>query len=98
MKRKIVGFIPFIMLFALLLCSSYSTSSARLLPHQKQGEKEVKADRIIQATGLLTDAKEDFSNLMGSEEYCNEKDEECVKRRMIAEAHLDYIYTQHHKP
>lgn len=24
-------------------------------------------------------------------------EEECLKRRMIAEAHLDYIYTQHHK-
>ncbi|XWS66731.1 hypothetical protein CRYUN_Cryun05aG0226000 [Craigia yunnanensis] len=92
MKGKIVGFITFL-LFAFLLCS-YSTS-ARLLP-QKQGEKEFKANGMIQ-TGLLTDAKDDFSNLMGSEE-CYEKDEECQKRRMIAEAHLDYIYTQHHKP
>ena len=25
-------------------------------------------------------------------------DEECSERRMIAEAHLDYIYTQHHNP
>lgn len=31
---------------------------------------------------------------MGIEE-CEEKDEVCLKRRMIAEAHLDYIYTQH---
>lgn len=39
--------------------------------------------------------------LMGTseEEECrDEKDEECMKRRMMAEAHLDYIYTQHHKP
>lgn len=28
-------------------------------------------------------------------EKCEEKDEVCLKRRMIAEAHLDYIYTQH---
>lgn len=27
-----------------------------------------------------------------------QEDEECVKKRMMAEAHLDYIYTQHHKP
>ncbi|XP_022743246.1 putative phytosulfokines 6 [Durio zibethinus] len=93
MKRKIVGFITFL-LFAFLLCS-YSTP-ARLLP-QKQGEKQFKANGMIQA-GLFTDAKEDFSNLMGSSEECYEKDEECLKRRMIAEAHLDYIYTQHHKP
>ncbi|XWS55959.1 hypothetical protein CRYUN_Cryun09bG0044700 [Craigia yunnanensis] len=92
MKGKIVGFITFL-LFAFLLCF-YSTS-ARLLS-QKQGEKEFKANEMIR-DGLLTDAKEDFSNLMGSEE-CYEKDEECLKRRMIAEAHLDYIYTQHQKP
>ncbi|XWS59536.1 hypothetical protein CRYUN_Cryun08bG0130600 [Craigia yunnanensis] len=94
MKTKFIGFIVItFLLFAFLLCS-YSTF-ARLLP-QKQVEKEFKASVITQA-GLLTDTKEDFSNLMGSEE-CYEKDEECLKRRMISEAHLDYIYTQHHKP
>jgi hypothetical protein len=35
---------------------------------------------------------------MGSEECYDEKDEEWSRRRMIAEAHLDYIYTQDHKP
>lgn len=38
---------------------------------------------------------------MGLEECGNEEEEEeeeCVKRRIISEAHLDYIYTQHHKP
>ncbi|KAI8524249.1 hypothetical protein RHMOL_Rhmol13G0135500 [Rhododendron molle] len=35
--------------------------------------------------------------LMGMED-CHGGDEECVKRRMAAEAHLDYIYTQHLKP
>lgn len=35
--------------------------------------------------------------LMGLDE-CKEVDEECLKRRMISEAHLDYIYTQRHKP
>ncbi|KFK33901.1 hypothetical protein AALP_AA5G075600 [Arabis alpina] len=24
-------------------------------------------------------------------------EEECLRRRMITESHLDYIYTQHHK-
>ncbi|CAL1398362.1 unnamed protein product [Linum trigynum] len=50
--------------------------------------------------------EEDFSTLMGAEELentegsvsvCGEKDEDCLARRMVAEAHLDYIYTQHHK-
>ncbi|XVE61538.1 hypothetical protein DITRI_Ditri06bG0048700 [Diplodiscus trichospermus] len=93
MKAKFTGFIITFLLFALLL-GSYSTF-ARLLP-QKQGEREFRANGIIHG-GLSTDKKEDFSNLMGSEE-CYEKDEECLERRMIAEAHLDYIYTQHHKP
>lgn len=35
--------------------------------------------------------------LMGMEE-CEKEDGECLKRRIITEAHLDYIYTQHHKP
>lgn len=33
---------------------------------------------------------------MGMEE-CENEDEECLKRRVLEEAHLDYIYTQHHK-
>ena len=42
-----------------------------------------------------------FSNalqqLMGVE-ACDTGDHECLKRRIISEAHLDYIYTQHHRP
>ncbi|TYH22037.1 hypothetical protein ES288_A04G094700v1 [Gossypium darwinii] len=84
-----MGLSPFFSL--LLVCFS----AQRLLP-QKPGEEELKAKAIIQPA-LSTHAKEDFSDLMGSED-CNEKDEECVKRRMIAEAHLDYIYTKQHNP
>ncbi|KAL1060822.1 hypothetical protein V6Z11_1Z068200 [Gossypium hirsutum] len=42
---------------------------------------------------IQADRKDDFSELMGAEE-CYEKDEECVKRRMMADAHLDIFYTQ----
>ncbi|KAL9322695.1 hypothetical protein ACSQ67_010748 [Phaseolus vulgaris] len=35
--------------------------------------------------------------LLGVED-CNGGDEECLQRRIALEAHLDYIYTQHHKP
>jgi hypothetical protein len=31
-------------------------------------------------------------------EKCDGEDEECLKGRMMAEAHLDYIYTQHVGP
>ncbi|GKD23098.1 putative phytosulfokines 6, partial [Tanacetum coccineum] len=38
-----------------------------------------------------------FDEMMGLE-ACLSGDEECLKRRVLAEAHLDYIYTQQHKP
>ncbi|KAJ9184430.1 hypothetical protein P3X46_004158 [Hevea brasiliensis] len=79
------SFVLLIFLCFLLL----SSASARLLP-PKQDEKEAKDS--------LTGEKDNVSNLMGLEEYeCEEGDEECLKRRMVADAHLDYIYTQHHK-
>ncbi|CAH2074276.1 unnamed protein product [Thlaspi arvense] len=45
-----------------------------------------------------SEVAQELSHLMG-EEKCEESDEECMKRRMITESHLDYIYTQsHNKP
>lgn len=43
------------------------------------------------------EGNDSFEQLMGVED-CENGDEECLKRRIISEAHLDYIYTQHHKP
>ncbi|KAB2046457.1 hypothetical protein ERO13_D01G198300v2 [Gossypium hirsutum] len=93
MKQKIVGFISFLSLAFLLLCCS--STSARLLMqiNHETGEKEVKANEMI----IQADAKDDFSNLIGAEK-CYEKDEECLERRMIADAGLDYIYSQSNKP
>ncbi|WCJ34370.1 Phytosulfokines 2 [Euphorbia peplus] len=71
-------------LFISLLILSSLVSSARHL----QDDREMEITQQI--------ASEDFSQLMGLEE-CEEVDEECLKRRMISEAHLDYIYTQNHK-
>ncbi|KAL3620165.1 hypothetical protein CASFOL_035077 [Castilleja foliolosa] len=39
-----------------------------------------------------------FDKLMGLDEECKNEDEDCLKRRAIEEVHLDYIYTQPHKP
>ncbi|KAB2098175.1 Putative phytosulfokines 6 -like protein [Gossypium arboreum] len=93
MKAKFSGFITFLFLAFLLLCCS-SVSARLLLQIHNHGEKEFKANEMMM---ILADTKDDFSELMGAEE-CYEKDEECVKRRMMADAHLDYIYTQNHKP
>ncbi|KAG4982262.1 hypothetical protein JHK87_027011 [Glycine soja] len=86
------------LLFFVLLLSSF-LASARLLEPLKgprQGEKEVEINEnaFLQSSDEL---KDDMEELMGSEE-CYMKDEECISRRMMVEAHLDYIYTQHHKP
>ncbi|ESR43534.1 putative phytosulfokines 6 [Citrus sinensis] len=83
------------LLFALLLLSYSKSISARPFA-QNQGEMVVKADGITHIS-TFKGVKQDLVNPMGSEE-CSENDEECLKRRMTAEAHLDYIYTQHHKP
>ncbi|XP_015087309.1 putative phytosulfokines 6 [Solanum pennellii] len=72
-----------------LLLISYTTS-ARLLPTINPQE----SNGIISNNPISSQVQEDFNDLMGIEE-CEEKDEICFKRRMIAEAHLDYIYTQH---
>ncbi|MBA0850452.1 hypothetical protein Goshw_029974 [Gossypium schwendimanii] len=94
MKAKFSGFITFLFLAFLLLCSS-SVSARLLLQINNHGEKELKANEMMMM--IQADRKDDFSELMGAE-VCYEKDEECVKRRMMADAHLDYIYTQNHKP
>ncbi|XP_017622694.1 putative phytosulfokines 6 isoform X2 [Gossypium arboreum] len=91
MKQKIIGFISLLSLAFLLLCCF--SASARLLMQINHGEKEFRANEMI----IQADAKDDFSNLIGAEK-CYEKDEECLERRMIADAGLDYIYSQSNKP
>ncbi|XP_049359372.1 putative phytosulfokines 6 isoform X2 [Solanum verrucosum] len=81
--------IVFLLSLMVLLLISYTTS-ARLLPTINSQE----SNGIISNNPISSQVQEDFNDLMGIEE-CEEKDEVCFKRRMIAEAHLDYIYTQH---
>ncbi|XP_009621063.1 putative phytosulfokines 6 [Nicotiana tabacum] len=78
------------LLTLLVLLISYTTS-ARLLPTSSQDNQKIKSNGISYP---ISSQVEDFTDLMGIEE-CEEKDEGCFKRRMVAEAHLDYIYTQH---
>ncbi|CAM8916908.1 hypothetical protein QQ045_032247 [Rhodiola kirilowii] len=89
-----------ILLFLLLIISSLllwstwlggQTLQQDMHQEKKQGEDQYKAGTVEEDDDL------DFEHLMGAEE-CVEGDEFCIKRRMTAEAHLDYIYTQQHKP
>ncbi|KAI4300421.1 hypothetical protein L6164_033804 [Bauhinia variegata] len=83
--------------FLHLLLPPISASARLLLP--KQDKEGIMANDVALARSP-NELKDDMElQLMGLElEECQEKDEECNRRRMISEAHLDYIYTQHHKP
>ncbi|XP_043723771.1 putative phytosulfokines 6 [Telopea speciosissima] len=89
-------------LFLVLVFSRSAVAAARPLTakHGKMVAEMVKVDnKLVQSGVLETEEVDDDSwkNLMGMED-CGNGDEACLKRRMVAEAHLDYIYTQHHKP
>ncbi|KAL0730300.1 hypothetical protein Bca4012_026393 [Brassica carinata] len=74
-------------LFFILLISSTSSSITQ------RGKEDPELNPSVSALPVEDDA---VDKLMGME-YCGEGDEECLRRRMLTEAHLDYIYTQHHK-
>ncbi|KAK6926662.1 Phytosulfokine [Dillenia turbinata] len=58
-------------------------------------EEEARLDEILSLPKI--DEMDSSDYLMGKED-CGKGDEECIKRRIISEAHLDYIYTQHDRP
>ncbi|PSR98341.1 Phytosulfokine-beta like [Actinidia chinensis var. chinensis] len=93
MKQIISKVVIFLTVFLLF---SYSTS-ARLLPSHQEDKLEKANEMITTASSSMNMQEDELLNLMGLEE-CEEKDEDCLKRRVVAEAHLDYIYTQRHKP
>ncbi|KAI3909058.1 hypothetical protein MKW98_011419 [Papaver atlanticum] len=102
MKQSINIYGVLVLLFLLISCFTTTTSGGRLLL-EKQGEDlhDTNLTNGLANTDLLESEEKDTWKLLGMEdchESGDEKEEECLKRRMMAEAHLDYIYTQHHKP
>ncbi|XP_044506763.1 uncharacterized protein LOC123226314 [Mangifera indica] len=81
----------FTALLILMLFIFSSNTSARFIV-QKQGLEGVTGKGIASEV-----SPEQMENLMGIE-TCENEDEECLQRRLISEAHLDYIYTQKLKP
>ncbi|CAN1252482.1 Putative phytosulfokines 6 [Linum perenne] len=59
----------------------------------------IAAARPLAAAAVGDISEESFESesmeLMGMEK-CEKEEDECLERRMISEAHLDYIYTQNH--
>uniref|UniRef100_A0A1J3CC69 Phytosulfokine n=2 Tax=Noccaea caerulescens TaxID=107243 RepID=A0A1J3CC69_NOCCA len=74
-------------LFFIFLISSPSSSAIR------KGKEDPELNPLVAAIPVEDDS---VDILMGMDS-CGEGDEECLRRRMMTEAHLDYIYTQHHK-
>ncbi|KAI3706458.1 hypothetical protein L6452_24219 [Arctium lappa] len=98
MKHSFRGGVPLIIFLSLIAFTQ--TSSARFFNTKPPGESTVKLDESINnSEGSLVDLQtiNYFNEMMGMED-CESRDEECLKRRVLAEAHLDYIYTQHHRP
>ncbi|RDX58037.1 putative phytosulfokines 6, partial [Mucuna pruriens] len=84
------------LLFFLFFLVSSSQLSARPLT-MEQGRNKSKLNQVSGEDFVLELEGGESFKLLGMED-CNNGDEECVQRRMTLEAHLDYIYTQHHKP
>ncbi|XP_057805829.1 putative phytosulfokines 6 [Salvia miltiorrhiza] len=80
--------VALLLILVLLLITTSHTSSRKLASKQ-----EINSNKSV----TEMEDTDSFPNLMGLEE-CGNKDEECLNRRILADAHLDYIYTQHHKP
>ncbi|KAK4281613.1 hypothetical protein QN277_013084 [Acacia crassicarpa] len=81
------------LLFSLLLLFHFSASARLILP--SQDEQGVKA---IDVTNARSNTELNYDVQPVESDECDNEDVECSERRMITEAHLDYIYTQHHKP
>ncbi|KAK2643549.1 hypothetical protein Ddye_025312 [Dipteronia dyeriana] len=80
--------------------SSFTVLPSSDLTYGVPGQEEIKLIKEIPSSQDSLQVMEDIESineLMGME-VCDNEDEECFKRRIISEAHLDYIYTQHHKP
>ncbi|KAI7746649.1 hypothetical protein M8C21_014211 [Ambrosia artemisiifolia] len=75
-----------------------SLTSARFL-HTKPGDNMLTLDESINISGS-EHSLVDLDSFINEGMECGSGDEECLKRRVlaVADAHLDYIYTQHHKP
>ncbi|RCV36453.1 hypothetical protein SETIT_7G320400v2 [Setaria italica] len=102
MKRcsRIFSPLAALALLLLLVCFFHCAAAARLLPAvpplDNQENNGVKAGA---ADGLVLHGNElSVSEMMGVEEEepaCDEGNDECMQRRLLRDAHLDYIYTQH---
>ncbi|TVU50856.1 hypothetical protein EJB05_02281 [Eragrostis curvula] len=89
----------------LLVCSFHCAAAARPLPavplvHHENGAKDAADGPVLQEGAAGNGDELSVSEVMGAEEVeeataCEEGNDECMQRRLLHDAHLDYIYTQH---
>ncbi|XP_062202340.1 phytosulfokines 2-like [Phragmites australis] len=88
-------------LLLLAVCFFHCAAAARLLPavpplaHQENGAKAATDGPVLQEGTAGNGDELAVSEMMGAEEACEEGNDECMQRRLLRDAHLDYIYTQH---
>ncbi|CAO2145584.1 unnamed protein product [Urochloa humidicola] len=109
MRRCSSRISPLLAVLALLLliCFFHSAAAARPLPvavplvHQENGvELAADGEPVLQKDAAGNGDELPVSvaaEEMGAEEEaaCEEGNDECMQRRLLHDAHLDYIYTQH---
>ncbi|KAK7261248.1 hypothetical protein RIF29_27555 [Crotalaria pallida] len=84
-----------LLVFLIVLFSSTKLCARPLATEQGQNREVDKAtgdDFVLELEG-----GESLKQVLGKDE-CKSGGEECLMRRMTLEAHIDYIYTDHHKP
>ncbi|URE47025.1 phytosulfokine peptide [Musa troglodytarum] len=92
MRRSSQFPLVFLLLVIILSTPTATVASRFLRPPRQELVKLHGLQGLEHAEGP---EEEDAWNLIGTEE-CQDGNEECLKRRTMTEAHLDYIYTQHH--
>ncbi|CAN4098969.1 unnamed protein product [Withania somnifera] len=94
MKQLITSYFLVFLIFLFVFLSQASSSRLLSTSQVKEDVKNGKLSLPLYSLDQMENT-DSLKKLMGVEE-CEEEDEECVKRRVVAEAHLDYIYTQNH--
>ncbi|KAG5602808.1 hypothetical protein H5410_034178 [Solanum commersonii] len=95
-QLSISCFLVFLIIFLFVFLSPAS-SSRYFLSTRSEVKEDVKHGKVnfpLYSVDHM-ETNDSLNKLMGLEE-CVEEDGECMKRRVVAEAHLDYIYTQGH--
>ncbi|KAG0480655.1 hypothetical protein HPP92_011513 [Vanilla planifolia] len=91
MKQTSLLLLFLLLAFSLLFPSSIQgkAKASRPLAHSMRGEMEEVFEE--KAWGFAGQKEEVLDG-------CDDDDDECFERRMMLDAHLDYIYTQQLKP